>query len=143
MSDCINVLDKANIAAFVEEWMAAWNRHDLEGVLHGMSDDVVFEHWTGRVVRGKSLLARVWQPWFAAHGDFRFEIKSLCIDQAEQTFNFEWRLEWPSPESGHGGQREVREGVDLIQLRDGKVLSKRSYIKTALNIGNRSIFLKA
>ena len=137
------MLGKANIAAFVDEWLAAWNRHDLEGVLRGMADDVVFVHWNGRVVRGKPLLARVWQPWFAAHGDFHFELKSLCLDHAEQAFSFEWRLEWPSPEPGCVGQREVREGVDVIELRDGKVVSKRSYIKTVLTLGNRSIFLKA
>jgi hypothetical protein len=138
-----NMLDRKSISTLLTEWLAAWNRHDLEGVLKPMAENVLFEHWNGRVIRGKRFLSRAWQPWFAAHGDFRFEASSLCVDPTAQAFCFAWRLEWPSPESDFLGQRETREGVDLVQLLDQKILTKRSYIKTVLKIENRSILLKA
>lgn len=137
------MLNKTHMAAFLEQWMAAWNGHDLDSVLRHMADDVVFEHWNGGVVRGKRQLGRVWQPWFAAHGDFHFEVKGICVDPTEESFSFEWSLEWPSPESKHLGQREVRQGIDVIELRDGKIIRKRSYIKTLLRIDSRSIQMKA
>jgi hypothetical protein len=137
------MLSRANMKAFVEEWIKAWNRHDLDGVLDCMADDVVFEHWNGRAIRGKRSLQRAWQAWFSDHGNFCFEVNNMCIDQEQQSFSFEWRLEWPSPEANFAGQREVREGIDLIQLRERKVVSKHSYIKTVLKIGNRSRLLKA
>lgn len=127
----------------MEGWLAAWNRHDLDGVLCDMADDVVFEHWNGSVIRGKHQLRQVWQPWFADHGEFHFDIKSLYFDESQKMFSFEWKLTWPSREPNYRSQWETREGVDLIQLRENKIIHKRSYIKTILKIDNRSIFLKA
>lgn len=137
------MLSREDLAKTIRDWLAAWNRHDLTAVLAYMADDVVFEHWNGHVIRGKHQLERVWQPWFAAHGDFRFDIKAECIDQARQTFCFEWRLEWPSPEPAYRGQREAREGIDVIEFREREIIMKRTYIKTVLKINNRSILLKA
>jgi hypothetical protein len=136
------MLSRDEIASLVEHWLEAWNRHDLEGVLDCMADDVVFEHWNTRVTRGKVQLERLWQPWFAAHGDFRFELKSLCIDEAEQACTFEWSLEWPSPEANYCGQRETREGIDVIKLRSGEIVMKRSYISTLLTIDGAATLLK-
>ena len=136
------MLSKSEISILVEEWMAAWNQHDLEGVLGYMADDVIFEHWNERTTRGSHQLRRLWQPWFDNHGGFHFSVKSLYIDQEQQSAIFEWQLQWPSPESSYRGQHEIREGVDLIQLQDGKVASKRSYIKTLLKIGPQPVFLK-
>jgi len=137
------MLDNKNISDFVAQWMAAWNRHDLEAVLRSMAEDVVFEHWNGRAVRGKRQLERAWQSWFANHGDFHFEVKSIYLDQVQQTFTFEWRLDWPSPEPSHAGQREQRDGVDIIELRNGEIISKRTYIKTIVKIDAQPILLKA
>jgi hypothetical protein len=128
------MLDKTHMEAFLEEWMLAWNRHDLDGVLRPMAEDVVFEHWNGRTVHGKRRLELAWQPWFAAHGNFRFDLRETCFDPAQQALTFEWRLDWPSPEASHAGLRELREGVDVIRLADGKIIAKRSYIKTLLKM---------
>jgi ketosteroid isomerase-like protein len=136
------MLSRDEIASLVEHWLEAWNRHDLKLVLDCMADDVVFEHWNTRITRGKIQLERLWQPWFAAHGDFRFDVKSVCIDETEQTCTFEWRLEWPSLEANYHGQRETREGIDIIKLRKGEIVTKRSYISTLLMINGAPILLK-
>ncbi|MBI1752305.1 MAG: nuclear transport factor 2 family protein [Acidobacteria bacterium] len=128
-------LDAASIEAFLRRWLEAWNRHDLEAVLRGMAEDAVFEHWNGRVVRGKQALAKAWGPWFEAHGEFRFDLKSLCVDPARQAFSFEWALDWPVPPGNLPEVREVRHGIDHIQLREGLVAAKRSYIRTVPSFG--------
>jgi ketosteroid isomerase-like protein len=131
------MLTRGEIAKLIGDWIGAWNRHDLAGVLHCMADDVVFEHWNTRITRGKTQLERLWRPWFAAHGGFRFDLKGLCIDESEQACTFEWVLTWPSPESNYRGQSESREGVDVIRLRKGQITLKRSYISTVLTIEGR------
>lgn len=136
------MLDRAGIATLVTDWLAAWKRHDLAAVLEPMADDVIFEHWNGWVVLGKRQLGRAWQPWFSSHGNFYFEMTNCCIDEAQQSFSFEWRLTWPSPEPRFRGQPELRTGVDVVQLREGKIIAKRTYIKTSLMIDSRPQLLK-
>ena len=133
------MLSREEIAKTIENWLAAWNRHDLAGVLHNMAEDVVFQHWNTRVTRGKAQLERLWRPWFAAHGDFRFSLKSLCVDEKEQSCTFEWSLVWPSPEPDFRGGNENREGIDVIRLRNGEIALKRSYISTVLTIDGRAV----
>ncbi|WLT30261.1 nuclear transport factor 2 family protein [Geothrix sp. PMB-07] len=128
-------LDASGIETFLRAWLEAWNRHDLEGVLQSMAEEVVFEHWNGRVVRGKAALVKAWGPWFEAHGDFRFDLKALCVDQVRQAFSFEWSLDWPVPPGDRPEVREVRHGIDHIQLREGLVVAKRSYIRTVPRFG--------
>jgi len=137
------MLSREEIAKLIGDWLKAWNQHDLAGVLHCMAEDVIFEHWNTRVTRGKAQLERLWRPWFATHGDFRFDLKSMCVDEAEQACSFEWGLEWPSPEPKYHGQREHREGIDVIRLRKGKVVMKRSYISTVLTVAGRAIPLQS
>lgn len=136
------MLSRSEIAKLIEKWLAAWNQHDLAGVLSRMADDVVFEHWNARITRGKVHLERLWRPWFAAHGDFRFDLKSMCVDEAEQACSFEWSLEWPSPEPKYRGQPEHREGIDVIRLRQGEIITKRSYISTVLTLDGRAVPLQ-
>jgi len=136
------MLTRSEIAKLIEDWLAAWNRHDLAGVLQCMAEDVVFQHWNTRVTCGKPQLERLWRPWFAGHGDFRFDLKSLCVDEAEQACTFEWLLKWPSPEANYRGRTEHREGVDVIKIRQGEIATKRSYIGTVLTIEGRAIPLQ-
>ncbi len=54
--------------AFAEQWVQAWNAHDVEAVLAHFADDVVFTSpvaarvlpETGGVVRGKDALRDYW-----------------------------------------------------------------------------------
>jgi hypothetical protein len=134
---------KSDMAALVDEWIISWNQHDLKGVLRPMAENVVFEHWNGRVIRGKRQLELAWRPWFEAHGNFRFDVKGICVDQTNQKLSFEWQLEWPSPEPAYTGQQEIREGLDLIEMQNGLIIAKRSYTKTVLTIAGRAVLLKA
>jgi len=133
------MLGRDEIAKLIEDWLEAWNRHDLAGVLHRMADDIIFEHWNARVTHGKAQLERLWRPWFAAHGNFRFTLKSLCVDQKEQSCTFEWSLAWPSPEPNFRGAAENREGIDVIRFRNGEIATKRSYISAVITIDGRAI----
>jgi hypothetical protein len=141
-ADYFRAVDRNAIDAFLEKWMTAWNEHDLEAVLAPMAEEIRFEHWNGSVVEGKEQIRRAWRQWFTRHGDFRFDVKSKLIDVSGESFTFEWELDWPSPETGFKGKREIRRGVDLISLRGGQIVSKRTYIKTLLTIEGEETVLK-
>ncbi len=68
--------------AFAEEWVAAWNAHDVDAVLRHFHDDVVFSSpvaarmfpETGGVVRGKDSLRHYWTTALARMPDLHFEV---------------------------------------------------------------------
>ena len=127
-------LSRNEIKEALKEWNLAWEDHDLEGVMTLFHEEVIFENWTGARVRGKKALQKAWQPWFADHGNFRFIEEETFIDEKEQKALYRWSLEWPSLESGHEGKPETRRGVDVIHFKNGKIIEKITYSKTAIEI---------
>jgi len=130
-------LTREQMERALARWIAAWNAHDLDGVMELMHEDVLFENWTGARVKGKRRLQRAWAPWFAAHGGFRFVEEETCFDEVQQKALFRWRLLWPSRQEGHAGEPEQRKGVDVLHFQDGKILRKLTYTKTRVEVGGR------
>lgn len=122
-------------------WFNAWNNHDLEGVLDFMHEDIIFENWNGSIISSKNNLRKIWTPWFLHHGDFKFILEDYFIDEPEQKMTFAWQLDWPSFERNYIGKRETRKGVDIMQLKEGKIFKKITYSKTVLLIDNKKIQL--
>jgi len=123
----------------LEGWNAAWDNHDLDGVMQLLHDAVLFENWTGGQARGKEALRRAWEPWFAHHGGFRFVEEEIFIDVDQQKVLFRWRLDWPSSEKGFEGKPECRRGVDVLHFQDGKIIKKLTYSKTTLTIDGETV----
>lgn len=71
--------------AFADEWIAAWNAHDLDRILSHYAVDVVFESPVIRQrlgkasgqVRGIEALRAYWSGAFKAYPDLRFELLDL------------------------------------------------------------------
>ena len=69
-------------STFAEDWLAAWNCHDIEAVLAHFHDDVVFISpvaarlvpESGGVVRGKTALRDYWTAALKTMPDLRFEV---------------------------------------------------------------------
>ena len=130
-------LTRAELETALREWNRAWDNHDLDGVMDLFHDDVRFDNWTGAKVKGKQALRKAWAPWFANHGNFRFIEEETFIDVAAQKVLYRWLLSWPSIESGHEGQPEMRRGVDVLHFQDGKIINKFTYSKTSIEIDGR------
>ncbi len=72
--------------AFAEEWVAAWNAHDLERILAHYSDD--FEIITPMIkmslgvdagsLVGKSAIADYWRAALQKMPDLHFELLDVC-----------------------------------------------------------------
>jgi hypothetical protein len=70
----------SNPQAFADEWIAAWNSHDLERVLSHYASDIVFlspsaQRLTGHGrVSGISALKCYWEQGLAAYPGLKFEL---------------------------------------------------------------------
>ena len=106
---------------------AAFNRHDIAGMMQLMSDDCVFESTApapdGAVYAGKEAVTQYWQDFFRESPQARIDIEEIfgigmrCVVR--------WRYDWvdTAGEAGH-----VR-GVDIFQIKNGAIYEKLSYVK--------------
>lgn len=68
--------------AFVDQWLADWNAHDLDALLAHYAEDVVFTSplaarllpGSGGIARGRSALRAYWTAGLAALPDLHFEV---------------------------------------------------------------------
>lgn len=135
-------LSKTEAVTLFNEWLRAWNDHDLERVMNLFHEDVIFENWTGATVIGKRALKKAWTLWFINHGNFIFTEEGVSFDAEEQRMIFMWKLEWPSHLTNHKGKNEIRHGVDILFFKDGKLIQKHTYSKTTVQIEGLPISLE-
>ncbi len=136
-------LSKTEMFQQFNRWLTAWNKHDLAGVMDFLHEDILFENWDGKAITGKESIRRSWMPWFMHHGNFKFIQEGLFFDEQQQLMTFQWKLEWPSIEKKFKDQPEIRRGVDIMQLKDGKIIRKITYSKTAIQIGTAIVEMQA
>jgi ketosteroid isomerase-like protein len=111
----------------VLEFYAAFNRHDVPGMMQLMSDDCRLEHTApapdGAVYSGKEAVTQLWQELFRESPHAHIEIEDIfgfgirCIAR--------WRYEWVDVAGKKGHVR----GVDIFQVKNGSICQKLSYIK--------------
>jgi len=117
--------------AFVTRFNTVWNGHDLDGILHMMTDDVVFEAsfgkdpWGVRVV-GQAAVREFLEDMFRRIPDVRWdEIRHFACPELAV-------VEWLTTGTPRGGTRYEVQGCDVLALRNGKISAKRSYRKGQL-----------
>lgn len=106
----------------VDQFNAAFNAHDADGVMKLMTDDVVFDNTypppDGERFEGHAAVRAFWERFFRETPSARFTAEEIFGDTTRATVR--WRFDW---DGGH-----VR-GVDVIKVRDGKLAEKLSYVK--------------
>jgi ketosteroid isomerase-like protein len=81
------MLDRQWAEHFAADWIAAWNRHDLDAILSHYADDVVFRSprialvmgEAADFVAGKPALARYWGKALAQSSDLHFTADRLYV----------------------------------------------------------------
>jgi ketosteroid isomerase-like protein len=131
-------MTRDELAKIIDEWLAAWDRHDIEAVTDLFADDGVFETWTGLRIEGRDNIRKAWKEWFEA-GGFRFVSEEIVIDEKNQTVVFSWLYEGPA--KCFGGKTEKRRGIDLIRFSGGRISEKITYSKTSLEVEGRKVTL--
>ena len=72
---------------FADEWIEAWNRHDLERILGHYAEDVVFTSpfavrllsLPDGTVRGRDALRTYFEKGLAAYPDLRFTLRHVAV----------------------------------------------------------------
>ena len=105
----------------------AFNRHDVAGMMALMSEGVVFENTApapdGSRYGGKAAVAQFWQVFFRQSPGAHIKIEEIlgmgfrCVVR--------WRYDW---EDAAGQKGHVR-GADIIQVKEGLICEKLSYVK--------------
>jgi ketosteroid isomerase-like protein len=111
----------ATIAA-VTRFNAAFDNHDVDGVMAAMTDDCVFENTgpapDGTRYIGAAAVRQVWSEFFRSNPTARFTAEDQFA--AGDRYVVSWRYDW--------GAGHVR-GVDIFRVRDGLVAEKLAYVK--------------
>lgn len=127
MTSTIQELQAAATPAAIERFNAAFDRHDVDGVMAVMTDDCVFEN-TSPVPDGERYVGQIavrgfWEAFFRSspHAAFEVEDQFFAGDRAV----VRWTYRWVDADGQPGRVR----GVVVFRVRDGKVAEKLSYVK--------------
>jgi ketosteroid isomerase-like protein len=121
-------MDHDRAVLMLQEVAAAFDRHDLEGILAHFADHAVFESprgpdpWGQRFV-GIEQIRTAFAGRFEGIPDVRYRDDTHFVDGERGAS--EWTLSGTTRE---GSRIEVR-GCDLWTFRDGKIVRKDSYWK--------------
>jgi uncharacterized protein (TIGR03086 family) len=118
--------DWTPVHGVVERFDEAFGRGDVDAILAWMTPDAVFEDTSppdGRRHVGAEAIRAVLTDLFTHTADPRFRVEELevCGEKVTQVWTYTWR---PTTE----GPDHVR-GVDLLTVRGGRVVAKRSWVK--------------
>ena len=108
-------------------FLDAFSRHDAAGVMAAMVDDCVFENtWPapdGERLVGQAAVRRFWEQFFRENPSAAFETEEIFA--AGPRCVVRWVYRWRNADGSAGHVR----GVDVLRVRDGKVVEKLSYVK--------------
>jgi ketosteroid isomerase-like protein len=92
----LTVMPTPDPLTYVEQWVQAWNAHDIDAVLSHFHDDVVFTSpvaarllpETGGVVRGKPALRDYWMTALKSLPDLHFDVVGLYRGESTLVINY-------------------------------------------------------
>ena len=107
---------------------AAFDRHDLDGIMAHFANDAVFEGPRGPEAWGQQFVGRdairaAFAGRFEGIPDVRYQGDEHFVDGDRGA------SEWTLSGTTSGGQRIEVRGCDLWTLRDGKIVKKDSFWK--------------
>jgi len=119
--------DTATTLDIIERFNDVFNKHDVDGIMALMTDDVVFENTLprpdGEHYEGQDSVRGFWESLFSGSPSARFETEDIFAGGDRCTVR--WIYHWLDDEGKPGHVR----GVDVFRVRDGKVAEKLSYVK--------------
>jgi ketosteroid isomerase-like protein len=99
----------------------------VDGIMAAMTEDCVFENTypppDGERHAGQAAVRRFWERFFRENPSATFETEEMFAGGARCAVR--WLYRWRRADGSAGHVR----GVDLLRVRDGKVVEKLSYVK--------------
>jgi steroid delta-isomerase-like uncharacterized protein len=123
--------------AAVLRWIDALNAHDLEAVADSVAPDFENHQLPLGVMRGRERYVRHIERWFRAYPDLQVELRTClavggmaCAELIEHgTRTGEFNGAPPS------GAHETFFGVDVFEVRDGRLAVQRGYWDYSVGTG--------
>ena len=119
--------DTAATVDIIDRFNEVFNKHDVDGIMALMTDDIVFENTSprpeGERYEGQESVHGFWEQFFSGSPSARFDSEDMFAGGDRCTVR--WIYRWVD---GDGKPDHVR-GVDVFRVRDGKVAEKLSYVK--------------
>ena len=115
----------AALASLTRALTAAFNRDDLDAVMAFFADDALYDEVDGKRSRGKAAIRDAFVPQF--RGDFgriRFDEEDVFVDAAAGRALISWTCTLE-----RDGKTHAWRGLDVLHVRDGKVVEKHTYGK--------------
>ena len=118
----------ADVLAMLDAFAAAWNRHDVDGLMACMADDSIFEAAAGPDVAGtrhvgRDAVRRAYAAVFDTYKDGRWNNPRHFVAGTRAV------SEWTFTGTTKDGQRVEVNGCDVFTLRGTKIVVKNSYRK--------------
>jgi ketosteroid isomerase-like protein len=115
-----------NYQDIARRYADAWNAHDIDAIMALHADDTLYHlHGEAEVYRGRNAVAEKFSTQLGRVPDIHFELKSLY--GGNDHFVFEAVITY----SGKDGEKAIFDGVDVITICDGLVVTKNSYMVKA------------
>ena len=130
--------DATAIRMLAERYGEAWNRQDLDAIMDLHADDCVFvAHAAGSPpAEGKEAVREAFAGYIATIPDINFAERALHIGgdhwvlESTMSGTVEQSIEVEGESFGTRGSRVEVPCVDVIEVRDGLVSSKHTYLDT-------------
>ena len=121
------VLTQSNLET-LQAFGAAWNAHDLDGIMSHMTEDCIFYSPAGPELMGKTHVGQAavreaFDTGAFVMKDFQFEDVGYVVNGDHG--HLSWTLTGTRPD----GTKVAIPGVDLIEFRDGKIAVKNALVK--------------
>jgi steroid delta-isomerase-like uncharacterized protein len=124
------------VRMLAERYGEAWNRQDLDAIMDLHADDCAFvAHAAGSPpAEGKEAVREAFAGYIAMMPDINFAERSLHIGEdhwvleSTMTGTVEQAIEVEGESMGERGARIEVDCVDVIEVRDGLVASKHTYL---------------
>jgi uncharacterized protein (TIGR02246 family) len=115
-------MDRDELWRLVEAYRDAWVGHDLDGLLELVTPDVVFHNYTAaeRVEGAQHFSDHVAQI-HARWPDTRFRERRVHLGDDFAV------VEWTATATPADGRQREWDGIDVIELRDGRVCGNYVY----------------
>ncbi|MGH7836328.1 MAG: nuclear transport factor 2 family protein [Candidatus Binataceae bacterium] len=105
----------------------AFNRNDLDAVMTYFAAGAIYDEFNGRRNLGVDAIRAAFIPQFTgAYGEMKFLDEDLFVDVESAKVMASWRCTLSIK-----GRPTAWRGLDLLHFKDGKLIAKSTYAKTA------------
>jgi ketosteroid isomerase-like protein len=120
----------AELKQLTDDFLGAFNRADVDGIMSFFTEDAVYEEFHGRVNEGKAAIRKSFERLYSDRfGTPRFEEDDTFIDVDQNKVMSSWRLYLDLE-----GEAVVIEGLDLLRYQNDKIVLKQTYAKAKVGL---------